>query len=215
MTVSPQQLVRQLEAKGIHDRWVLAAIERTPREKFLPDRLNEAAYDDQALPIAAGQTISQPYMVALMTQELGLSGSETVLEIGTGVGYQTAMLAQLCWRVVTVERIDTLSTAARHLLAELGFQNIEFHTGDGSLGWPERTPYNAILVSAAAPAIPPSLYEQLKVGGRLVIPVGDAEGQVLQVATRGSDQPLVRHLCDCCFVKLIGAEGWPTEEAAD
>jgi protein-L-isoaspartate(D-aspartate) O-methyltransferase len=215
MTVSPQQLVRQLEAKGIHDRWVLAAIERTPREKFLPDRLNEAAYDDQALPIAAGQTISQPYMVALMTQELGLSGSETVLEIGTGVGYQTAILAQLCWRVVTVERIDTLSTAARHLLAELGFQNIEFHTGDGSLGWPERTPYNAILVSAAAPAIPPSLYEQLKVGGRLVIPVGDAEGQVLQVATRGSDQPLVRHLCDCCFVKLIGAEGWPTEEAAD
>ncbi len=206
-----EQLRRQLEARGIHDGRVLSVIGRTHRELFVPEYLREQAYLDDALPIAAGQTISQPYIVALMTQELGLTGDERVLEIGTGSGYQAAILSQLCREVVTVERIGLLSEQAREVLDRLGYRNIEFYVGDGTLGWPARAPYDGIIVTAAAPRIPDPLYEQLAEGGRMVIPVGDEAAQTLLVVERHDPEPLIRESCGCRFVKLIGAAGWPDD----
>lgn len=203
-----RRLIEILRRKGIDDERVLAAVENTPRELFVPAASREAAYDDRALAIGGGQTISQPYMVALMTQELALAGEELVLEIGTGSGYQTAVLAQLCRRVVTIERMPELASRARHVLAAQGFENIEFHIGDGTHGWAGAAPYDAIIVTAAAPAIPGELYAQLVLGGRLVIPVGTAAVQTLQVITRGADEAQIEDVCECCFVKLIGDEGW-------
>lgn len=210
MTIEQEQhyLRCQLEAQGISDRRVLEAIERTHREKFVPEDLRECAYANNALPIGAGQTISQPYMVAIMTQELRLTGTEKVLEIGTGSGYQAAILAQLCKRVVTIERFAELSLAAQQVLAELGYENIEFRTGDGTLGCPEEAPFDGIIVTAAAPEIPRPLYDQLKEQGRLVIPVGDEYMQTLQVVIRAHPEPVIRDVCDCRFVKLIGEAGW-------
>jgi protein-L-isoaspartate(D-aspartate) O-methyltransferase len=190
---------------------VLSAIADTRRELFVPDDVREQAYVDDALPIAAGQTISQPYIVALMTQELRLVGDERVLEIGTGSGYQTAILSQLCRRVVTVERIQQLSDEAREVLGRLGYRNIDFHVGDGTLGWPEQAPYEGIIVTAAAPKIPTPLYEQLAEGGRIVIPVGDESAQTMLVVERREPEPIVREACNCRFVKLIGAAGWPDD----
>lgn len=213
MTIEERQaaLRRTLETSGIRDPRVLEAIENTRRDLFVPAEFRQRAYDDNALPIGAGQTISQPYMVALMTQELKLTGGEIVLEVGTGSGYQSAVLSQLCRQVVTIERIQQLSDSARSVLTDLGYTNIEFLVGDGTLGCPERGPYDGIIVTAAAPEVPRPLMDQLKSGGRLVIPVGDDFLQTLLVVTQRDPEPLMETVCGCRFVKLIGQAGWPRE----
>lgn len=209
------RLINQLRERGIRDDRVLAAMEAVPREQFVPAEYRDAACDDHALPIAAGQTISQPYMVALMTEALALSGDESVLEIGTGSGYQAAILSRLCRRLVSVERIDELSHAARSLLDALGCMNVELVVGDGSLGWWPSAPYQGIIVTAGAPEIPQALYDQLAEGGRLVIPIGTGRPQVLQIVTKGPDGPLIVDSCECSFVPLIGAAGWPQASAKE
>ena len=209
MEISEQQqaLRATLKSRGIADERVLDVIAATRRDLFVPERLRDRAYEDNALPIAAEQTISQPYIVALMSQEL--AGHEIVLEIGTGSGYQAAVLAQLCRKVVTVERLAELAAPARTVLDELGYWNIEYWTGDGTLGCPERAPFDGIIVTAAAPAMPQPLYDQLSEGGRMVIPIGNEVSQTMEVITKTPAGPHSRSVCDCRFVKLIGAAGWP------
>jgi protein-L-isoaspartate(D-aspartate) O-methyltransferase len=204
-----------LEQRGITDRRVLSAIEHVPRERFVDPALRAAAYEDRALSIASGQTISQPFVVARMTELLELTGAddETVLEIGTGSGYQTAILAELAGRVITIERIDLLSRQAQQVLESLGVRNVEFHVADGSLGWPADAPYDAIIVTAGAPKVSDILYEQLRVAGRLVIPVGSAENQILQQIIRGPEGPLISDDFACRFVPLIGQEAWTRPSA--
>ena len=209
------QLRQQLEARRIRDPRVLDAIERTRRELFVPENVQHQAYDDNALPIGHGQTISQPYIVALMTEALALRGTKTVLEIGTGSGYQTAILAQLAQAVVTVERIGELSHRAQVVLGDLGFDKIEFRIGDGTRGCPDRAPYDGIIVTAAAPDVPEPLVAQLKIGGTLVIPVGNEEAQMLHAIEKQPEERIVRDLCPCCFVKLLGAAAWPDDEARE
>lgn len=208
-TICRQQasLRRQLERRGIRDQRVLDAIERTRRDLFVPQRVRHRAYEDTALPIEFDQTISQPYIVALMTEALGLTGVETVLEVGTGSGYQTAILAQLCRTVTTIERIPSLSEAARNVLGTLNVQNVDYRVGDGTLGCADCAPFDGILVTAASPSMPEPLYGQLKTGGAMVVPVGDASIQSLQLILKGQS-PQVRELCGCRFVKLIGEAGW-------
>jgi len=208
-SLSADELVQSLAERGIRDQRVLAAVRRTPREAFVPEELRDLAWQDDALPIGLGQTISQPFMVAWMTELLELDGDETVLEIGTGSGYQTAILAQLASRVVTVERLRELSDAAQARLAALGVENVEFEVGDGTLGWPAGAPYDAILVTAGAPRLPQPLYDQLRPGGRLVIPIGDACVQTLETIHRGPGGPEVVRHGGCRFVPLLGAAGWP------
>jgi protein-L-isoaspartate(D-aspartate) O-methyltransferase len=207
-----RELRETLERRGITDLRVLHALEETRRDLFVPEALQYAAYEDDALPIGEGQTISQPYIVALMTQELRLEGDETVLEIGTGSGYQAAILARLARRVVTIERLERLSERARGLLSELGVGNVEFFVGDGTLGNPERGPYDRVIVTASAPAIPEPLYEQLKPGGLIVAPVGDESSQELVVLEKTPAGPRFTPLCGCRFVKLIGKAGWAPAE---
>jgi protein-L-isoaspartate(D-aspartate) O-methyltransferase len=202
-----------LAVRGIHDQSVLEAIANTPRHRFIPPDRRDQAYLDIALGIDCDQTISQPFIVALMTQAAQLTGNELVLEVGTGSGYQAAILARLAGRVVTIERQSPLSSTARPLLKELGYRNIEFFIGDGTLGWPDAAPYDAILVTAAAPRVPEALWSQLDEGGRLVIPVGPESGQeLLQIVRQGEERDM-RVLCDCRFVKLIGEQGWSTADA--
>ena len=211
MNVEQQQLDLRnaLQSRGITDSRVLDAIRLTRRDRFIPKSLSRIAYADDALPIGHAQTISQPYIVALMTQAAGLTGEESVLEIGTGSGYQAAILSQLCRQVVTIERIAELAVPAKRILAELGYGNITFVTGDGTLGCPEFGPYDAILVTAAAPHLPQPLYDQLKPAGRLVIPIGNEVIQELECIVRTESGPAVKELCGCRFVKLIGEAGWP------
>lgn len=198
----------QLRARGFDDARVLAAIECVPRELFVPDAMQDRAYDDAALPIGSGQTISQPYMVARICEALGLEGRERVLDVGTGSGYQAAVLAELADEVVTIERLPELAEQARRNLARAGFGRVEVFVGDGSLGVPGRAPFDAIAVAAAAPALPASLYAQLAPEGRIAIPVGDREGQRLEVIVRGPDGPLVARSLPCRFVPLLGEEGF-------
>jgi protein-L-isoaspartate(D-aspartate) O-methyltransferase len=201
------QMVRnQLERRGIHDRRVLEAMSEVPREAFVLPELADDAYSDRALPIECGQTISQPYMVALMTQSLDLLGRERVLEIGTGSGYQTAILSRLASHVVSLERHAELIEGARAALAQLGCDNVELIVADGSAGWPAGAPYDRILVAAAASLCPPALVDQLADGGRLVIPLGPSENQVLQQLTKRGDQQIWEDLVPCRFVPLVGAE---------
>jgi protein-L-isoaspartate(D-aspartate) O-methyltransferase len=202
------RLLDLLRREGIQDESVLRVMGEVPREWFVPAGLVAQAYDNSALPIEAGQTISQPYMVALMTAELRLSGPETVLEIGTGSGYQAAILSRLCQRVVSIERIPELSRRAGEVLHRLGCQNVELMVGDGTLGVPERGTYDGILVTAGAPVFPHTLFQQLREGGRLVIPVGTGY-QVLQTIRKRHGQPQIDPVCECRFVPLIGAEGYP------
>lgn len=209
-----RSLWEALRARGVTDDRVFAALAAVPRERFVSPELFDRAYENSALPIAAGQTISQPLMVASMTQELALQGDESVLEIGTGSGYQTALLAELARHVVTIERVPELAASARRLLESLGYRNITFHIGDGSLGWPSAAPYDAIIVTAGAPDFPAPLYKQLAHGGRLVIPVGSEAEQTLRVVTKTERGPQIRDAGGCRFVRLIGEAAWP-EDALD
>ena len=199
---------RQLRGRDIVDERVLEAMERVPRELFVPEELRDRAFDDAALPIGAGQTISQPYMVARISEELGLDGDERVLDVGTGSGYQAAVLAELADEVHTIERIPELAEQARANLVAAGYDNFVVHTGDGSRGLPEHAPYDAIAVAAAAPSFPQALYDQLRTGGRLVVPVGGRRGQRLEVVVRSPEGPAVIRSVPCRFVPLVGEEGF-------
>ncbi len=210
-----QRMTReQLEERGIVDPSVLAAFRQVPREAFVSPELVEMAYRDSPLPIAAGQTISQPYCVAMMVEALELSPSDRVLEVGTGTGYAAAILGCIVREVHTVERQPELVPMARANMAALGFTNVHVHLGDGSLGWPEEAPFDAIMVSAAAPAVPLSLKQQLVVGGRLVVPVGDQAlwQDLIRVRRAAPDEFREENLGGVRFVPLIGAEGWPQTE---
>ena len=200
---------RQLRARGIDDERVLAAMARVPRELFVSEELRAHAYDDAALPIGGGQTISQPYMVARICSELSLRGNERVLDVGTGSGYQAAVLAELAAEVHSIERLPELEVQARASLAAAGYADrVHVHAGDGTRGLPEHAPFAAIAVAAAAPGIPPSLYEQLEERGRLVVPVGGRSEQLLQVVVRSPEGPAVLRTVPCRFVPLLGAEGF-------
>jgi protein-L-isoaspartate(D-aspartate) O-methyltransferase len=198
----------QLAGRGITDERVLEAMGRVPRELFVPDRDRRKAYRDMPLRIGYGQTISQPYMVAIICQAAEVREGDRVLDIGTGSGYQAAVLAELGATVYTVERIPELAERARERLAEAGYERVEVQVGDGSLGLPEHGPYDAIVVAAAAPAMPESLYEELRERGRLVVPVGGQEGQRLEVIVRSPEGPAVVRSVPCRFVPLVGAEGF-------
>ncbi len=204
-------LRHHLKARGIVDPRVIDAMARIPREHFIDQSLRAEAYVDRALTIGCGQTISQPYIVALMTQALALRGDERVLEIGTGSGYQAAVLAELAREVVSVERHEALSRQAGARLAELGYDRVKLVVGDGTLGWPAAAPYDRIIVAAAAATAPRDLIAQLVPGGILVIPLGSREHQVLQAIHKVGDQCHVELLSACRFVPLVGAEGWPEE----
>jgi protein-L-isoaspartate(D-aspartate) O-methyltransferase len=199
---------RQLRRRGITDERVLAAMARVPRELFVPEKLRAYAYEDGALPIGHRQTISQPFVVATICSLLALEGNEHVLDVGTGSGYQAAVLAELAADVVTIERIPGLAAAAECALAEAGYANVEVRVGDGSRGVPERAPYEAIAVAAAAPTVPPALYAQLADGGRIVVPRGTRWGQDLVLVVRTPDGPVERTSIPCRFVPLLGDEGF-------
>lgn len=198
----------QLASRGIADPRVLKSFTKVPRHKFVTASLSEGSYQDHPLPIGCGQTISQPYMVALMTECLRLKGGERVLEIGTGSGYQAAILAELCEEVYTLERDELLLKRARDVLDSEGYKNIKFDKRDGTKGWIEEAPFDAIIVTAASPKVPESLLRQLKEGGRLVIPVGSRYSQMLQVIEKRGSDFLEKNICGCVFVPLIGEEGW-------
>jgi protein-L-isoaspartate(D-aspartate) O-methyltransferase len=201
-------IARQVREQGIRDPRVLEALSHVSRAKFMTPETRRLAQADRAVPIGCDQTISQPLMVAVMTLELALTGTERVLEIGTGSGYQTAILSELAESVFTVERHATLSLRARGILDGLGRTNIRFRTGDGTLGWPEEAPFDRILVTAGAPALPAPLFDQLAEGGLLVLPLGDEQSQELTVVIKRDGQPVRRRIMGCRFVKLIGSEGW-------
>jgi protein-L-isoaspartate(D-aspartate) O-methyltransferase len=201
----------QLRARDILDERVLQAMSVVPRHLFVPERERARAYADAALPIGYGQTISQPYMVARICEALGLRGTERVLDVGTGSGYQAAVLAELAAEVHTIERLPALAEQARAALAAAGYGHVHVHVGDGTLGLPEHAPFDAIAVAAAAPRVPPALYEQLRVGGRLVVPVGGREGQELQIVVRSPEGPAVLRSVPCRFVPLVGEQGFDRE----
>ena len=199
---------KQLIPNGITDQGVLKAMRKVPRHLFVEEALVGEAYNDHPLPIGHQQTISQPYIVALMTQALELTSKEKTLEIGTGCGYQTAILAELSEKVYTIERIRPLMEEARALLAELNYLNVIFRAFDGTIGWKEYEPYNAIMVTAGAARIPQPLLEQLADGGRMIIPIGDKTNQKLIKITRDKDHYDKKSLGGCRFVDLIGTHGW-------
>jgi protein-L-isoaspartate(D-aspartate) O-methyltransferase len=201
----------QITSRGIKDARLIAAMKKIPRHLFVEEALQTQVYTDHPLPIGEKQTISQPYMVALMTEALLLTGKERVLEIGTGSGYQTAILAELSEKVFSIERIRPLALRARKLLYELGYFNIEIKIFDGTFGWAEESPFDAIMVTAGSPDIPQPLIDQLAVGGRLVIPVGDASIQDLFRLIKTGEGVKKENLGGCRFVKLIGKYGWETE----
>jgi protein-L-isoaspartate(D-aspartate) O-methyltransferase len=199
---------QQIRTRGVSDERVLKAMAKVPREQFIPDPLRIRAYDDHPLPIADGQTISQPYIVALMTELAELTGNEKVLEIGTGSGYQAAILAELAERVFSIERNKKLAWAAEKVLPELGYHNVLIRVADGTHGWLEEAPYDAIIVTAGAPEIPQALVDQLADGGRLIIPVGDEATQTLYRVRYRYGRTKTEQHGSCRFVKLIGRYGW-------
>lgn len=199
---------RQLRGRGITDSRVLAIMQRLPRERFLPPALADRAYEDRALAAELGQTISQPYIVAYMSQALGVEQGHRVLEVGTGTGYQTAILAQLVDRVHSIERLAELSRSARQRLEDLGLTNVTYGVGDGTLGWPDHAPYDRIIVTAAAPHVIQNLLDQLADGGRLVIPVGTADSQRLTSVERRSGKIIERPSISVKFVRLVGEKGF-------
>lgn len=203
---------RQLRKRGITDARVLDAMLNVPRHLFVPDENRNIAYADAPLPIGCRQTISQPYIVALMSELLKLTGSETVLEVGTGSGYQAAVLAHLAKKVYSLERIEELAKTARQVLQSLALDNVEVIVADGSCGFPEHAPYGGIVVTAAAPDVPDPLKQQLDDGGRLVLPVGGQTGQILECWQRLGDQFKREHVVPVSFVPLIGEHGWKSDE---
>ena len=204
------KLVEHLSTE-IRDQRVLAAMAHIPRERFVPPESQRFAYEDRPLPIGLDQTISQPFIIALMTQALELTGKEKVLEVGTGSGYQAAILAELAQLVITVERLAPLAETARKLLDSLGYTNIVVHVAQDILGWPDEAPYDAIMVTAGAPRIPADLLAQLAIDGRLVIPVGSRYVQELYKITKRRRKNIVENLGGCCFVSLIGKDAWEEE----
>jgi protein-L-isoaspartate(D-aspartate) O-methyltransferase len=198
----------QIVGRGVKDDRVLAAMRKVPRHEFLHEAIRGMAYADIALPIGEGQTMSQPYMVALMTELLGLTGTERVLEIGTGSGYQAAVLAELCAKVYTVERIKTIAEKARAALDRLGYKSVAIKVYDGTYGWKEMAPFDAIMVTAGSPEIPAPLVEQLRIGGRMVIPVGERYGQELVKVVKTAEGVITERSIPCVFVPLIGNHGW-------
>jgi len=199
----------QLRARGISDERVLDAMARVPRHEFIAEEYREQAYEDHPVPIGEGQTLSQPYIVAIMLEALVLRGSEKVLEVGTGSGYQTALLAELSREVHSIERHAALAHSAETVLRRLGCSHVHVIVGDGSQGLPDKAPFDAIIVSAAAPRIPPALFEQLQEGGRMVVPVGPAHAQELQFLRKQDGRAAVINLEGCRFVPLIGGQGYP------
>ena len=204
------ELIEHLSTE-IKDKRVLEVMRSIPRELFVPPEIRRSAYEDRPLPIGHDQTISQPFIIALMTEALELKGNEKVLEVGTGSGYQAAILARLARFVVTTERVPALAEAARKVLDSLGFTNIEVHLAEETLGWQKEAPYEAIMVTAGAPRVPPDLLAQLAIGGRLVIPVGSRYIQELYKITRGRKKNVVEDLGGCRFVSLIGKDAWEGE----
>lgn len=198
----------QLAARGIGDRRVLSAMATTPRHVFVDEALRERAYGDHPLPIGQGQTISHPYTVALMTEALELQGTERVLEIGTGSGYQTAILAKLCANVFSIERIAALATRARRVLDQLSLYNVALRVGDGTIGWNAEAPFDAIIVTAGTPQLPRPLLSQLRAGGRLVVPIGEEDSQVLLRLRVDASGVTEEYIGDCRFVKLLGRYGF-------
>jgi protein-L-isoaspartate(D-aspartate) O-methyltransferase len=198
----------QIAFRGVKDPRVLAAMRKVPRHEFMPEAIRSQAYGDHALPIGEGQTISQPFMVALMTELLELKGTERVLEIGTGSGYQAALLAELCEKVFTIERVKTLADRARQSLDRLGYRNVAMKVYDGTYGWKEMAPFDAIIVTAAAPEVPQALIDQLNEGGRLVIPVGERFTQILVKVIKTATGTRRETSVPCVFVPLIGNHGW-------
>lgn len=198
----------QLRGRDVADERVLEAMGRVRRELFVPPEVRRRAYDDAALPIGSGQTISQPYMVAKICEGLALAGHERVLDVGTGSGYQAAVLAELAAEVHTIERIRALAESARERLEAAGYGSVEVHVGDGTVGLPDHAPFDAIAVAAAAPGLPRRLYEQLKPGGRLAVPVGRRQGQRLEIVVRSPEGPAVIRSVACRFVPLVGEEGF-------
>ena len=203
-----QRLVEQLQAKGIRDLAVLRAVSAIPRHRFVPDSVRHRAYEDSALPIAAGQTISQPWVQARSLQELALTGREKVLEVGAGSGYQTALLSQLAFSVVAVERVAVLAASARTAINDLGIRNVVVMVGDGTLGWRSLAPFDAMVVAAASPAVRGPWIEQLAEGGRMVIPVGDRDEQTLIRVDKTASGIKTTPLSDVRFVPLLGELGW-------
>jgi protein-L-isoaspartate(D-aspartate) O-methyltransferase len=206
-----KMVTTQIEARGIHDYRVLEAMRKVPRHLFVSEALQDQAYGDFPLPIGEGQTISQPYIVAEMTQALELTSDDRVLEIGTGSGYQTAILAEVAFRVYTIERVRELFVRARKLLDQLGYHNVIVKCSDGTLGWPSESPFEAIIVTAGAPEVPDKLLQQLTIGGRMVIPVGNRFSQTLLKIRRDEGGLRTTDLGGCRFVKLIGEHGWKAE----
>jgi len=203
-----RMVAEQLVGRGIKDPRILAAMRKVPRHLFVEEALAARAYGDYPLPIGEKQTISQPYMVALMTEALSPQSKDRVLEIGTGSGYQAAILAELCSKVFSIERIKILAERAERILADLGYSNFQIRVGDGTNGWKEEAPFEGIMVTAGAPRVPKALMEQLSDGGRLVIPIGDEFSQSLTKIVREGNEFRHSNLTGCIFVKLIGDQGW-------
>ncbi len=212
MTLDQQRahvVAEQLSARGLNEPRLLAAFRKVPRHRFVPSEVQRQAYEDHPLSIGAGQTLSQPYIVALMVHHLHLQGHERVLEIGTGSGYQTAILAELVLEVFSIELIPALSQAAELQLESMGYLNMHVRTSDGSLGWPEQAPFDAIIVSAAAPHVPDPLLAQLGPRGHMVLPVGTQESQTLMAIEKHDDVLYQTQIATCVFVPLLGQHGWP------
>jgi len=207
-TLRKKMVEEQIIARGIKDKKLIEAMYKIERHRFIPEKFRDSAYGDFPVPIGEGQTISQPYMVALMTECLSLKGKEKVLEIGTGSGYQTAILAELAKEVYSIERIESLKIDAEKILNELGYTNIKIRLGDGTLGWPEEAPFDRIMVTAANQDVPPPLLEQLNQNGIMVIPLGDRFSQVLTKIEKRDNQIIRQEVCGCVFVPLIGKYGF-------
>jgi protein-L-isoaspartate(D-aspartate) O-methyltransferase len=202
------RMVDEIATRGVTDPRVLAALRRVPRHRFVQEALRDRAYGDHPLPIGEEQTISQPYIVGLMSSLLELSGQEKVLEIGTGSGYQTAVLAELARRVCSIERLPRLAERARATLEGLGYDNVWVRVGNGTLGWPDQAPFDRIIVTAGGPAVPPPLVQQLAEGGRMALPLGSADNQVLTIVENVGGEIRQRTYGECKFVKLVGKYAW-------
>jgi protein-L-isoaspartate(D-aspartate) O-methyltransferase len=203
-----RMVAQQIQARGVFDPRVLAAMRKVPRHLFIPQHLWDQAYNDYPLPIGEDQTISQPYIVALMTEILEVKETDRILELGTGSGYQAAILAELAAAVFSIDRVESLADQARNLLGQMGYRNIKIKVGDGTLGWAEKMPFDGIIVTAGAPKVPRPLLEQLALGGRLVIPVGDMWSQTLTCVRKTKDGLRFEYHGGCRFVRLIGKYGW-------